>query len=71
MIGDTFVDIQGQVDTLPSEWNTDTASYKTVLLPGGSAANTARQLHELIKKVPNFEFISWIGAGNSEWDINS
>jgi len=46
IIGDLFMDICTRVQRLP-QWDTDTGSEPISILPGGSAANTARQLHAL------------------------
>jgi len=46
VIGDFFIDIQAKVPRLP-EWDKDVETPAVELLPGGSAANTARQLAAL------------------------
>uniref|UniRef100_A0A7S1EVJ5 Carbohydrate kinase PfkB domain-containing protein n=1 Tax=Noctiluca scintillans TaxID=2966 RepID=A0A7S1EVJ5_NOCSC len=46
VVGDIFVDISAKVHRLP-EWDRDTEADYIEALPGGSALNQARQLHEL------------------------
>ncbi|CAD7927673.1 unnamed protein product [Amoebophrya sp. A120] len=46
VVGDAFVDVQAfGVERLPYRWDVDVECSSTALLPGGSAGNTARQLH--------------------------
>lgn len=52
IVGDIFMDIQASVDRLPPSWDSDTISHRTDILPGGSGANTARQLWSLAKMQP-------------------
>ena len=65
IIGDIFVDIQAAVARLPPSWDSDTISYGTNVLPGGSGANTARQLHALRKTMkgvgPSVRFFGAVG----------
>ncbi|CAE8663726.1 unnamed protein product, partial [Polarella glacialis] len=46
VIGDFFVDVQASIPELP-KWDADVETKAIEVLPGGSAANTARQLHAL------------------------
>jgi len=57
VIGDFFVDIQASVPQLPS-WDSDVETNAIELLPGGCAANTARQLSALIDRVTFFSTCS-------------
>ena len=43
VLGDLFVDVQASIPKLP-EWDADVATPGVDILPGGSAANAARQL---------------------------
>ena len=68
IIGDVFIDVQANNVTKLPRWNSDTQASSIEILPGGSAANTARQLHALIDPsqvakpcVSEVKFISTIG----------
>eukprot|EP00854_Cymbomonas_tetramitiformis_P009664 gene9664-11455_t len=45
------MDVQTKVQELPAAWGTDTLAEDIEVLPGGSAANTARHLHSLLKGI--------------------
>lgn len=60
MVGDFFVDLQAQVPRLPF-WGGDVATPAIEILPGGSAANTARQLHRLLGAGSEVVFFSTTG----------
>lgn len=51
VVGDIFMDVQTNVQSLPAAWGTDTLAESIEVLPGGSAANTARHLHSLLKDI--------------------
>lgn len=52
VLGDVFVDVQAfGLSRLP-DWDSDTESNEVGIFAGGSAANTARQLHSLLTTTP-------------------
>mmetsp|Transcript_65688 Transcript_65688/g.182836 ORF Transcript_65688/g.182836 Transcript_65688/m.182836 type:complete len:338 (-) Transcript_65688:104-1117(-) len=57
VIGDFLVDIQAKVPSEP-KWDEDVETPAIEVLPGGSAANTARQLAALVRSVTFFSTCS-------------
>jgi sugar/nucleoside kinase (ribokinase family) len=71
VVGDIFMDVQVTLPKnpktnsceLPSKWGTDTISPGIELLPGGSAANTARHMNALLETdaASDVRFVSAVG----------
>lgn len=60
VVGDFFVDIQAEVPQLPV-WDGDVETRAIEVLPGGSAANTARQLQALLPGGSEVKLFSTVG----------